>query len=263
MILKVIGTGSSGNCYLLQQGDDSLLLEAGLHWLEILTALPRGLRGIHACLLTHEHKDHSKSAIKMMKCGIKTVMSAGTWRAITGGGDPLDAYIAQPVLRGMEILTGPVLVKHGDAVTFPPFTVMAVKAMHDAAEPLAYLIRHDPTGETVLFATDTYLLPNRYPGINHWLVECNYIMEKAEALLETPAMAPLYDRLIRSHMSLGRLVASLKANDLSHTRTIVLIHISDERGDSPLMQETVRRETGIRTIAAKNGMEIQLGECPF
>ena len=64
-------------------------------------------------------------------------------------------------------------------------------------------------------------------------------------------------------MKLERLVDALKANDLSHTRTIVLIHISNDRGDSPLMEETIRRTTGIRTIAAKNGMEIKLGDCPF
>ena len=32
---------------------------------------------------------------------------------------------------------------------------------------------------------------------------------------------------------------------------------------SPLMEMVVGRATGIRTIAAKNGMEIKLGECPF
>lgn len=250
MNLKVIGTGSSGNCYLLQQDGYSLLLEAGLRWPEILSALPNGLRGICACLVTHEHKDHSKSALQVMKYGIKTVMSDGTWKVVS------KEEVGNPV-------TPPHRVKPGEAISIPPFTVMAVRAMHDAADPLAYLIRHDGTGETVLFATDTYLLPNRYPGINHWLVECNYTMSKAEALLESPEKAPLYDRLMKSHMSLERLVTALKANDLSHTRTIVLIHISDERGDSPLMEETVRRATGIRTIAAKNGMAIQLGECPF
>ena len=246
----MIGTGSSGNAYLLQQGDDSLLLEAGLRWQEILCALPRGLRGIHGCLITHEHKDHCKAVSFPLRYGIETVMSAGTWKEIRKGGE-------------FTWMKAPHLVQAGEAIFLPPFTVMAVQAMHDAAEPLAFIIRHDGTGETVLYATDTYMLPNRYPGINHWLVECNYTMDKAKVLLETPEKAPLFDRLMKSHMSLERLVTALKANDLSHTRTIVLIHISDERGDSPFMQETVRLETGIRTISAKNGMEIKLGECPF
>ncbi len=253
MELRVIGTGSSGNAYLLQQGNDSLLLEAGLRWQEILSSLPHGLRGIQACLVTHEHKDHCKSVSQTLRYGIETVMSAGTW----------DEIRKTDKQAGITTVNRPRLVKAGEAIHLPPFTVMAVQAMHDAAEPIAFLIRHDGTGETALYATDTYMLPNRYPGINHWLVECNYTMAKAEELLSSPEKAPLYDRLMRSHLSLERLVEALKANDLSHTRTIVLIHISNERGDSPLMQETVKRATGIRTIAAKNGMDITLGECPF
>ena len=155
------------------------------------------------------------------------------------------------------------LLRAGDVIRLPPYTVMAVSAMHDAAMPLAYIIRHDGNGETVLYATDTYMLPNRYPGINHWLVECNYVSSKAEELLKSPEKAPLYDRLMRSHMSLERLVEALRVNDLRRTRTIVLIHISNERGDSDLMEKTVQETTHIRTIAAVSGMDIDLGGCPF
>ena len=249
MELKVIGTGSSGNAYLLQQGEDSLLLDAGLSWPVILKGLPHGLRGIRACLITHEHKDHCKAVPQLLRYGVHTVMSHGTWGEISK--------------EGLNRVSALHTVFAGRPLYFHPFVVMGVPAMHDAAEPLAFLIRCETTGETVLYATDTYMLPNRYPGINHWLVECNYTMDKAEALLSSPEKAPLYNRLMKSHLSLERLVAALEANDLSHTRTIVLIHISNERGDSPLMEMTVNRATGVRTIAAKNGMEIKLGECPF
>ena len=248
MRLKVIGTGSSGNAYYLEAKGDALLIEAGLRWNEILPALPNGLRDIRGCLITHEHKDHCKCVDQVIGHGIKTVMSPGTCDAIYGPRIPL---------------SGIKLVSAGDVIRFGPYTVMAVRALHDAAEPLAFLIRHDYTEETVLYATDTYQLPNRYPGINYWLVECNYTMAKAEELLETPDRAMLYQRLMRSHMSMERLVDALKENDLRVTRTIVLLHISDERGDSPLMEETIHKTTGIRTIAAYNGLDIKLGTCPF
>lgn len=249
MDLKVIGTGSAGNAYLLQQGRDALLLDAGLRWSDILKELPNGLRDIHACLITHEHKDHCKAVPQLLKYGVQTMMSAGTWEAIRH--------------EGLKRCNNLHTTFAGDVMVFGMFTVMGVRVMHDATEPFGYIIRHEGTKETVLYATDTYLLPNRYPGINHWIVECNYTTEKAQELLTSPEKAPLYDRLMRSHMSLERLVTALEANDLTHTRTIVLIHISNDRGDSPLMEQTVKRATGIRTIAAKNGMEIQLGDCPF
>lgn len=249
MMLRVIGTGSSGNCILLEADRDALLLDAGLRWETILGSLPSGLRNVRGCLITHEHKDHSKAALRMLQYGVPTVMSKGTWRTVAKNPETLPSHL--------------MLVAGGQALYLPPFTIVAAPAMHDAAEPLAFMVRHDPTKETALYATDTYMLPNTFPGIHHWIIECNYTMSKAQELLETPEKAPLYDRLMQSHMSLERLCKAFEANDLRATRTIVLIHISGERGDSPLMQDTIERLTGIRTIAAKNGMEIKLGSCPF
>jgi phosphoribosyl 1,2-cyclic phosphodiesterase len=252
MNLSVIGTGSSGNAYLLECEGDSLLIEAGLRWKAIIAELPNGTRGIKACLITHEHKDHCKAVEQVAGHGIKTIMSEGTFREI---------------YKGRDLQLSPVsnvrICKVGDVMQFPPFTVMAIQAVHDAAEPLAFLIRHDGTGETILYATDTCVLPNRYPGVHYWLVECNYTMQLAETLLDIPEKAPLYGRLLRSHMSLERLLEAFESNDMQTARTIVLLHISRERGDPPFMQETVQRETGITTIAARNGMKIKLGDCPF
>ena len=251
MELKVIGTGSKGNAYLLQQGGESILLDAGLKWSEILSAIPGSISQIKGCLLTHEHQDHSKAVYDVAIHGIPVIMSPGTYE-----------YLTEKNAR-LRLQNRLISLAEGEVIHFSTFTIMPVKALHDAEEPYAFLIRYDPTMETVLYATDTYDLPNAYPNVNHWLVECNYTMDKARTLLEEPEKAPLFERLIRSHMSLERLCKRLAPNDLTRTRTIVLIHISDERGDSDLMQNTVQRVTGIRTIAAYNGMEIKLGSCPF
>ena len=251
MNLNVIGTGSSGNAYLLQQDGDSILLDAGLKWSEILKSVPGSISQIKACLVTHEHKDHSKAVLDVTGHGINVVMSNGTFEALTKENA---RYRLQNAIYRLST---------GEVIHFPPFTVMSVKTLHDAAEPIGFIIRHDPTRETVLYATDTYALPNLYPNIHHWIIECNYTIPKARTLLESPEKAPLFERLIRSHMSLERLCGTLAANDLRKTRTIVLVHISDERGDSDLMQRTIYEATGIRTIAACNGMDIKLGCCPF
>lgn len=251
MELKVIGTGSSGNAYLLRQGGDSILLDAGLKWKEILAAVPGSISQIKACLVTHEHQDHCKSVVDVVNHGIPTVMSYGTYEYIAGKN------------TSIRLLNKLIPLATEEARQFLPFTIMPVKTLHDASDPVGYIIRHEPTKETMLYATDTYDLPNRYPNINHWLIECNYTIPKARELLDSPEKAPLFERLIRSHLSLERLCKRLEMNDLSKTRTIVLIHISDERGDSELMQKTVQDQTGIRTIAACNGMTIKLGNCPF
>ena len=253
MRLKVIGTGSKGNAYLLEADGASLLLDAGLSWSKLIPELPEGLEGLAGCLITHEHFDHAKAVDQLLRHGIKTVISPGTWQVVAKRSkiDP-DSY------GGLVTQ-----LSSGQHEYISPFTVMATRAEHDAVDPLAFLIRYEPTGETVLYATDTYKLPNRYPGINYWLVECNYTLEKIEAMQDNPSLGFLYERLAKSHMSMERLCNSLQANDLSKTRSIVLVHISQDRGDPERMVEAVHSVTGIQTMAAYNGLDIELGTCPF
>lgn len=253
MRLKVIGTGSKGNAYLLEADGASLLLDAGLSWMKLLPELPDGLKGLAGCLVTHEHQDHAKSVEQILQHGIPIVMSTGTWKA-------LHPRLKMPASQYERLV---LQLSSGQHEYISPFTVMATRAEHDAKDPLAFLIRYEPTGETVLYATDTYKLPNRYPGINYWLVECNYTLEKIEEMSENPTLGFLYERLAKSHMSLERLCNSLQANDLSKTRSIVLVHISQDRGDPEKMVEAVHSVTGIQTMAAYNGLDIELGTCPF
>ena len=58
MKLKVIGTGSGGNAYLLNAGRSSLLLDAGLPLRKIIRAVP-DWKSLQGCLITHEHQDLS------------------------------------------------------------------------------------------------------------------------------------------------------------------------------------------------------------
>ncbi|HEK4983663.1 TPA: MBL fold metallo-hydrolase, partial [Clostridioides difficile] len=61
MKIKVLGSSSRGNCYLLQLKNETLILECGVSYKEILKGLDFNLKSVVGCLVTHEHKDHSKS----------------------------------------------------------------------------------------------------------------------------------------------------------------------------------------------------------
>ena len=219
MELQVIGTGSSGNAYVLRAGGSALLLDAGLPIRQLMRAIP-DWRNLDGCLITHEHGDHAKSAEAVAQMGVKTYCSAGTAEAIRTGG-------CLTPLNTVQMLS---------AITVGEFTVLPFEAQHDAAEPCGYLIRHDMTGEVALYATDTYYLKHTFPGVHYWIVECNYIDEVIDGQQEDEELtAALRHRLKKSHMSLRRLLDALRANDLSKTRTIVLVHLSDERSDERAM----------------------------
>nr|DAS64786.1 MAG TPA: YycJ-like MBL-fold protein [Caudoviricetes sp.] len=248
MELQIIGTGSSGNAYLLRAGGSALLLDAGLPIRQLIRAVP-DWKCLDGCLITHEHGDHAKSAEAVAQMGVKTYCSAGTAEAIRSDGclTPLNA---------VQMLS---------AISVGEFTVLPFETQHDAAEPCGYLIRHDPTGEVSLYATDTYYLKHTFPGVHYWIVECNYIDEVIDGQQEDGELtAALWHRLKKSHMSLRRLLDALRANDLSKTRTIVLVHLSDERSDERAMVKAVKEVTGLEeVIAAAAGMTIPLELNPF
>jgi len=244
MWLQVLSTGSTGNCYALHAGGAILLLDAGVPIQRIIREVANW-RGIAGCVVTHEHGDHAKSAAALARMGVKVVMSAGTAAAIAKDGC-LTRFITPESLCAMKLVD---------------FTVMPFDTQHDAAQPFGYLLRYEPTGETLLYATDTYYLKHTFPGVHYWIVECNYVEEIA---YEADMPAALRQRLKKSHMSLRRLVDALKANDLRKARAIVLVHLSDERSDERAMVRAVRDVTGIADVAAASaGMTIQLELNPF
>lgn len=248
MELQVISTGSKGNAYVLRAGDSALLLDAGVPIRQIIRAVPDWERLV-GCLVTHEHHDHVCCAKDIDRMGIRLFMSTGTNEMLWKSGDGALYRVLEP-LKPYGI--GPWLIS--------PFDVQ-----HDAAEPFGYLIRYIPTGETALYATDTYYLKNTFPGVHYWIIECSYMDELIDQQRDDGDITEAFrHRLKTSHMSLRRLLDTLKANDLIKTRAIVLVHLSDERSDEKAMAEAVRRETGIENVyAAEDGMRIPLELCPF
>ena len=70
MILKCIGSGSSGNCYLLENDTECLVIEAGVPFKEIKKALNFNISKIVGVICTHSHADHSGRAYEYEAVGI-------------------------------------------------------------------------------------------------------------------------------------------------------------------------------------------------
>lgn len=246
MRLHIIGTGSTGNAYLLElSGGSSLLLDAGLPIRQIIQAIDKPAQ-LTACLVTHEHMDHAKAAAKLLERGIPVMMSRGTADALKLG------------------ITPPIIVKAGDKKELKGITILPFRTEHDVAEPLGFLIRDNVTGEVLLYATDTYYLHNLFPGVTYWLIECNYCTEVMDGQLVSGGIPlDMRGRLIRSHMSLDHLLEAFQANDLTMTRKIILCHLSDARSDEGRMIREVSSLTGIDTAAAHAGDVYDLKDTPF
>ena len=228
MNIHVIASGSSGNAYEVSDGETALLLDAGVPITVLCEALDFNLRGLGGCLITHEHKDHSKSVNDLARRGVDVYMSEGTRTSLA-----IEHHRIKP-LRALEEM------KIGS------FKILPFDVQHDAAEPLGFLLTSTATGEKLLYFTDTYYVKYQFRGVTHMMCECNYSMDvMMKSVSEGRLNEGLAKRIIKSHMSLEHLLDFLKANDLSRLRQICLLHVSDANGDETAFGEAVRRLTGV------------------
>lgn len=243
MELKVIGTGSKGNAYLLENEQEALLIECGVNIQAIKQALKFNLSKLVGCIVTHEHGDHAKSIKEVMASGVNVYATSGTHTI-------LDLFYNHRAKH----------LKNNIAFTVGGFRIMSFDIQHDAADPCGFLINHPETGN-VLFLTDTMYSSYTFRNLHNIIIEANYSHEVIRVKLSE--MEFLKDRVMQSHMSLDTCIEFLKKNDLSQVNNIVLIHLSDGNSDEVLFRREVTKATGKTVTVADNGLVMELNKTPF
>lgn len=220
-------SSSKGNLYTVTANNGKrLMVECGVRWKDIQQALRYDIKSVEACLLTHEHKDHSKSVLDVMQAGIDVYASNGTFAAV--GGD---------LMHRAKIIGDETLVK------FNGFQVFSFAVQHDAAEPLGFIVLCD--GERLLFATDTYNIQQRFDlPFNVIALECSYNVNVLQGYVDSGEMNEmLAKRLLKSHFEQSACRHYIKhCCDLSRCREIHLLHLSRGNIDKHNVLERFRGE---------------------
>ena len=244
MKLQVIGTGSKGNCYLLESENETLIIECGVGLKGIKQSLKYNLSKVAGCLVTHEHKDHSKSIKEVLDAGIPVYATKGT-------------HLASGTIKHHR---AEILETDNKSLFIGSFKIMAFDVKHDASDPCGFLIEHGECGK-VLFITDTFYCPYTFSGLNNIIIEANYSRKILGEKLY--AMEFLKNRILKSHMSLETCISFLNANDLSAVNNIVLIHLSDNNSNEQEFKTQTQNATGKNVLVASNGMTIPFNKTPF
>ena len=226
-----LASSSHGNAYIISDRETRILLECGLSRKKLQQLAGFKLTAFDACIVSHEHKDHSGCVADLIKAGLPVYMSQGT-------ADTL----------GVELVTA---IQHGEQFTVGSMDVVPFTTFHDAAEPLGFLFKSRCDGDVLAFATDTVNLAYHFPGVNILAIEANYdreILGRSEKLPDK-----VRHRITNSHMEIDALCRYLRSLDLSECREIYLLHLSDAMSDEGRFLYQVRRcvPVWVRVIACQ------------
>jgi len=224
--IKTLASGSNGNCYHVTDGSSPLLLEAGISIREIKRGINFKTHELAGCLITHEHGDHCKSIEDIVRVGIDCYMSEGTIWATEKHGHRIK------------------LIEPKEQFKLGTWTIVPFEVQHDAEEPLGFLLANE-AGDKLLYATDTYYLKYKFPGLTHIMIECNYALDILNDNIRTGRVPAVQKkRLLRSHFSLGNVKDFLRANDLSQVKEIHLLHLSDRNSDEERFKREIQELSG-------------------
>lgn len=232
MVIKIIGSGSSGNCYLVSDNKTSILLDAGLPIKVIQQGCNFQLSGISGCLISHQHGDHIKGARALSERGVDLYASPET---LTAG--KLEGHRCHPVNAQVPFDIGTFYIH--------PFDV------HHDVRNYGYLLHSRETGDRLLYVTDTYYVDYVFNNLNYIMFECNYSLEAVnESIAKGYIPEELKRRLLHSHMSLDHFIDMLRANDLRHVKAIYLLHLSANNSREAEFKEAVQRAAGCEVYIA-------------
>lgn len=219
MTFTSLASSSRGNCYIVSDGETSILLECGISFRKIQKNLGLDFSKIRACLVSYEHKDHSKSVMELIKSGVEVFASEGT-------AESLNCALITPVEAGVQFRVG-------------SLEILPFETFHDAEEPIGFLIYSWNDGDKLVFATDTVNLGYQFREVNLLALEANY---DASLLTHCGRMPEkVRKRVTNSHMEIHTLCRYLKTLDLSVCRELYLLHLSNAGSNEGDFVRQIRR----------------------
>lgn len=237
-ILKITGTGSAGNGYAIRtDSGETLLLELGCKWKEILAGLDYVISNVSGALVSHVHSDHSASVPDALLYRIPVFSCQ----------EVADKYPGVAVLEKMKryrighFLAQPLAVPHN-------------------AENYAYIISHESFGK-ILFATDLTRFPYNVKGLNTVMIEANY---SQDIVIDRMCENIISRSSPENHMEINEAISTLERLKSPDLMNVILIHLSDGNSDERKFREMVQEALpGVNVYVADKGMEIELNKEEF
>ncbi len=239
--VTILGSGSAGNCTLIESDTTRLLVDAGLSARQItqrLAACGRNVEQVDAVLLTHEHRDHTRALGVLCKTRTLPVYA----NRLTA-----EVIADDPDWNGRVHVSWR-LFNTGTPFEVGDFAVESFSVPHDACDPVGYVVHHAGSGMAVGVLTDlghaTKLVTERVRATDLLVVEANHDLK----MLQEDAARPwaTKQRIMSRHGHLSNDAAATLTGEIvsDRLRHVFLAHLSRDCNRPELAQRVVAEKLG-------------------
>ena len=244
--ITLLGSGSLGNCSLIESSNCRLLVDGGLSAKQItlrLETLGVEVSTLDGILVTHEHADHVGGLRVLCK---KTPIPVYC-TSITAEMLRKDQLALHPDVRQFEA---------GARFAIKDITVQSFSVPHDAVDPVGYTFSHG--NESLGFLTDlgkcTNLARERVRGVSTLVIETNHDVQTLQNDPHRPWALKQRIMSIHGHLSNAAAAAEL-AGLLEHgLNRAILCHLSRDCNSPELALSEVRAQ--LAAAGAAESVEI-------
>lgn len=246
-----LGSGSSGNCYLLYSDTDALMIDCGIGVRTLkknLTDYGISVSAIHHILVTHDHADHIKS-IGSLSADFKIpVYSTNQVHQGIFRNWCVKKKVEEPFRRYIE---------KGETMQIGEFEVTPFDIPHDSIDCVGYFITHGDTTFTII--TDCGHLTEEMKTViaksNYLIIEANH---DPEMLKEGSYPPHLKVRIAgeKGHLCNQDCAKALAENATPLLKHVWLCHLSEENNHPELARKTI--ESILASYGIVCGKDFQL-----
>lgn len=162
------GSGSSGNCAYIGDGESGLLIDAGVDADKVIDDLRRHgikMESIKGIILTHDHSDHVRFVYKLIRKRTHMALFC-TPRVLNG------MLRRHNISNRIKDYHHPIYKEHPFRIG--NFTITAFEVMHDGTDNAGFHILHG--NHTMVVATDLGCISER---ADFYMRQANYLMIEA------------------------------------------------------------------------------------
>lgn len=239
--VKVFGSGSSGNGYLIDDGHSQLIIECGVQFKKVQKQMGHDFSRVVGTLITHEHRDHCKYISSLIdKTAVGVFATHGTIDAMFD--DPVLKLKAHHGYRFKEL-------QYKQTQKIGTWYVTPFEIQHDVREPAGFLI-DNTAGDRLIFITDSYYVKYRFPNVTHMMVEANYSKDIIDQKMSNGFDLKRKERLLESHFDFNRTLDFIKSNKSDRLREVWLLHLSDSNSHEQKFKEETQKLVGVPVYIA-------------